>query len=282
MSALYQVGCGHDHGPESVEAIDLKPWKELIDKVTRKLFNGSLTPSALDEGLVLKIFSELDKAGRSGFGENWVKFDAENSPNVPKIKENLFRFSAAKTYQELAEMNANLVDENGKIRTFQAFKDEVQKTHQLFNRTHLQAEFQTAKRSAQAARQWEEFQADKDLFPNLIYRTIGDDRVRDEHEPLDGIIKPIDDSFWDTYYPPNGFRCRCTAQPTTKAVNNRSMQGAKVDKGFEMNVGKSAQFFSETDHPYFAIPKGDSKAFKESVDILIKKHRKELILKTKK
>jgi len=47
-------------------------------------------------------------------------------------------------------------------------------------------------------------------------------------------------------------------------------------------VGKSAQFFSETDHPYFAIPKGDSKAFKESVDILIKKHRKELILKTKK
>ncbi len=279
---MYEIGCGHNHGIESVEAIDLKPWTEIIDKITKKLFDGSLLPTALDEALVLKTFSELDKAGRSGFGENWVKFDTENSPNVPKIKENLFRFSAAKSYKELAEMNGNLVDENGKIRSFQAFKDEVQNTHQLFNRTHLQAEFQTAKRSAQAARQWEEFQADKDLFPNLIYRTVGDDRVRDEHDPLDGVIKPIDDSFWDTYYPPNGFRCRCTTQPTTKPENNKPMTGAKVDKGFDNNVGKSAAFFSETEHPYFAIPKGDSKAFKKSVDKLLKKHQKELILKTEK
>lgn len=282
MSALYNSGCGHDHGIADVEAIDLKPWTEIIDKITRKLFNGSLLPTDLDEALVLKTFSELNRAGRSGFGANWVKFDSENSPNVPKIKENLFRFSAAKTYQQLNEMNAALVDEKGKIRNFQAFRDEVQKTHKLFNRTHLQAEFQTAKRSAQAARQWEEFQAGKDLFPNLKYRTVGDDRVRDEHDPLDGVIKPIDDAFWDTYYPPNGFRCRCTAQPTTEVVNDKSMVGAKVDKGFEMNVGKSAAFFSETDHPYFAIPKGDSKAFKKSVNALLEKHQKELIQKSEK
>ena len=46
-------------------------------------------------------------------------------------------------------------------------------------------------------------------MPYLEYTAVMDDRTRDEHAALDGHIYPIDDPFWQTFYPPNGFNCRC-------------------------------------------------------------------------
>jgi SPP1 gp7 family putative phage head morphogenesis protein len=44
----------------------------------------------------------------------------------------------------------------------------------------------------------------------LRYVTAGDNRVRPDHRVLAGIVRPIDDGFW-VFYPPLGFRCRCSA-----------------------------------------------------------------------
>jgi SPP1 gp7 family putative phage head morphogenesis protein len=41
------------------------------------------------------------------------------------------------------------------------------------------------------------------------YVTVGDDRVREEHEELDGIIRKKDDPIWNTIWAPNGWNCRC-------------------------------------------------------------------------
>lgn len=45
----------------------------------------------------------------------------------------------------------------------------------------------------------------------LKYVTEGDDRVRESHAALDGIILPKDDPFWATHYPPWDWGCRCQA-----------------------------------------------------------------------
>lgn len=42
------------------------------------------------------------------------------------------------------------------------------------------------------------------------YATVGDDRVRGEHEGLDGTRLPKDDPRWSEIWTPNGFQCRCT------------------------------------------------------------------------
>ncbi len=216
-----------------------------------------MKPADLNEGLISKTYNELEKGAVAGYGENWVKFDTTNSKTVQELKQNLYRFSGAKTYQQLAEMNSNLVDENGKIRSYSEFKRKVDVVHKKYNSNYLQAEYQTAKRSAQAARQWKGYEENVDLFPNLKYMTVGDDRVREDHQSFNGIIKPVNDPFWDLHYPPNGFRCRCYVRPTSEGATQQKPT-IQPDKGFSLNVGKTNKVFNEK-HPYFTYPAGDEK-----------------------
>ena len=48
------------------------------------------------------------------------------------------------------------------------------------------------------------------------YQTAGDSHVRETHMAMDGRVFPADSKVWDTWYPPNGFGCRCTVVSRTE------------------------------------------------------------------
>ena len=35
---------------------------------------------------------------------------------------------------------------------------------------------------------------------------------------LEAIVRPVDDQFWNTYYPPNGWNCRCSVEQLSDGV----------------------------------------------------------------
>ena len=236
------------------------------------MHDGTLKPEDLNEELILKTYAELERGAGIGYGKSWLSLDTEIISTVSKLQENMYLFSAAKSYQQLETMNSFLVDEKGKIRSFSEFKRKVDVVHKNYNKNYLQAEYQTSKRSAQAARKWKGFEENEDLFPNLKYMTIGDAKVREDHDKLNGIIKPVNDPFWDTHYPPNGFRCRCYVKPTTEAADRRKAV-TNPDKGFGSNVGKSNEIFSD-EHPYFTIPKSAKKNVDKSLENFKKAQKK--------
>ena len=80
--------------------------------------------------------------------------------------------------------------------------------------THLlETYYRTGVQSAYQGGRWQSAQ-DPDIASILWgyeYSTVGDSRVREEHAMLEGTTLPKKHPFWQQYYPPNGWNCRCTA-----------------------------------------------------------------------
>ncbi len=172
-----------------------------------------------------------------------------------RLKESDYIFSGIKTFHELNEAFPSLLDENGNRKSFNQFLNDVQEIDSTYNKAYLSAEYNHAQAAAEMAAKWEEFEEDGDEY-NLQYRTAGDDKVRPEHAALHGVTLPMSDPFWDEYFPPNGWNCRCTVVQVLKDKYPATDRGealrrgqealAKDTKGiFHFNPGKQAKTFPD-------------------------------------
>ncbi len=88
--------------------------------------------------------------------------------------------------------------------------------------------FQAGLRSAYSAGRYERGMKD-DGAQFWLYRTMRDGRVRNSHAVLNGVALPKGDAFWDTHFPPNGWRCRCKAYAIDQAgIDRLQARGLKV------------------------------------------------------
>lgn len=137
----------------------------------------------------------------------------------------------------------------------------------------LETIYRTNMQSAFSAGQYQTYMANIDNRPYWQYQAVGDSRTRPSHLAMSGIVLRHDDPFWTTFYPPNGYNCRCTViayaqrdldrrglsvissnesnlveheQPynrkgntfTTKAFKAPSGQTVTTDRGFDYNAGR--------------------------------------------
>lgn len=100
--------------------------------------------------------------------------------------------------------------------TFADFQKLVDESGIELSEAHLDNVFRTNIQNAYARGKWSHQQQNKDKRPYLEYMAINDSRVRPSHLALDGVIRHIDDPFWQKYYVPNGYRCRCTTTAITE------------------------------------------------------------------
>jgi SPP1 gp7 family putative phage head morphogenesis protein len=245
-----------------IEAVELTDYTKLIEKVAKQLHEGTLKPSDLNSDLLTTILGDVKGALADGYGKEFSNYTDSPAKKL-QLNKHLYRFSAAKTYQELAKINLAL--RNNPI--FSDFKKEALKVNQEYNVRYLQTEFNTANRSGAMAAKWDKIQSQKHLYPNLTYKTVKDNRVREEHRNLDEITKPVDDAFWDKWYPPNGWHCRCYVTQTDGEVTPGTPKGNPTP-GFHGNVGKDSMVFNEDEHPYFIFPAEDTKKIKASFEDL--------------
>ena len=261
-------------------AIDTNGWKALVEKIARDMQSGKIKRGQLNEEMVRETFNELRSGVAKGYGADFSKLgeNADRDRAVLAMQRNVFRFSGAKTYAQLTELNNKLI-RDGKVVTFQEFKDEALKINDQYNLNYLQAEYQTARQSGHHARNWAQYIEDIDIFPNLEYRTAGDKRVRDEHKDLAGTIAPVNSPFWDKYYPPNGWRCRCYVVQTAAPASVSLPKDPNVKPEFEINVGKDTTIFKENgkgSHPYFTLLRDNIEALSEVDRQMVKVFREEV------
>lgn len=170
----------------------------------------------------------------------------EQTKMSDRMRERLTRsnyiFSGMKTFHELNEAFPSLLDENGDRKTFEHFLNDVQTINETYNKNYLRAEYNFVHQSAQMASRWEQFEEDGDRY-YLQYRTAGDDKVRPEHAALNRITLPMSDPFWESYYPPNGWNCRCTVVQVLKWKYDKTNPKDALNRGKEAMDGERFNIF---------------------------------------
>ena len=96
-----------------------------------------------------------------------------------------------------------------------------------FNHARLQLIFDTNVRQAAAAGQWQRMLRNQRTHPYARYVAMDDDRTRPQHRAWHNVTLPLDDAWWATHRPPNGWRCRCRVIGVTQREYD---QGEVLDR----------------------------------------------------
>ncbi len=80
---------------------------------------------------------------------------------------------------------------------------------QLGSARRLRTIFDANMRTSYAVGQYERAQRTKKTHPYFVYSLGASREHREEHVRWAGIILPVDHSWWQTHFPPNGWGCKC-------------------------------------------------------------------------
>lgn len=209
----------------------------------------------LDADLFLESAGELWQATQDGWGQQLIDIDYETTSAelLRQMRGNLYVFAAFKNHAQTADLVDLMTDPaTGEVRSWPEFRDLARPVVGNYYELWLQAEYETSLASGQMAKKWQDYQANADVLPYLTYKTQQDDRVRPAHAAIDETTLPIDDPFWDKYYPPNGWRCRCTVIQSAgpEKRNELELSEEQAPVAFRNNPGKTGLIFTDA-HPYF-------------------------------
>jgi len=183
---------------DGIEQVPPSPFDENdINRVSNGVWIGEFTVESLPLPVYLKTSQYLNGALSLGFAE----YDKVDAILKADLMENIYIFSAAKTYQQVRSLTTLLADPELK-NNFYKFKEAATPILHDYNVAYLKTEYYTTKGSSRMAAFWDRIQQEKDVLHLLKYQTVGDARVRPTHQALDNIVRPVNDPFWKNYYPP--------------------------------------------------------------------------------
>lgn len=218
-----------------VEAAFDKAIEWLHDK---RVFGAAMLRDDAIAGLIEETASFLSKGIERGLGES-----SPSEAMVNSLRKSVGVFSGFKTFHEMKEAAGMLLDESGNIKPFEQYYKDVQTLNDTYNKFYLKTEYDFTVASSEMAARWEEQRDDGGGRYLLQYRTVGDNKVRKEHRALEGITLPSSDPFWDSYYPPNGWRCRCTVTKVRAAKYPATDSKEAMTAGEKATEGKYAEMF---------------------------------------
>jgi SPP1 gp7 family putative phage head morphogenesis protein len=231
-----------------------------VAALTRAIYEGTVTDTDLPEDLYFAIAEYLKSGLYDGFGGVLADFEGKELDLLTELRENIYMFSGAKTYQQVREMTDALY-EGDNIRPFADFKKDALKIYDKYNLDWARTEYDTSIASGQQGVLWAKIEEQADILPFLTFSAVIDGNTTDECEHMNGITAPVADPIWDSCYPPNHWNCRSTVLQTDnegKVSSKSEISHAKeetlseMQDVFKMNVGKDGYVF-KPDHPYFDV-----------------------------
>ena len=207
--------------------------------------------------------NELDKAVDEAFPA--IDYNSPDQEFAEQLKTNNKVFAAFKAHRQQNDVARLLLDQDGNLKPFEQFRQDVNKLLGFYNRDWLRTEYSTAVVRARMAARFRQFERDADLYPNLKWMKSTSYDQREKHVRLYGLILPINHPFWENVFPGDEWNCKCGITNTDQPENSGKFGIDKLKypphpAGLEGNPAKTGKIFGDK-HPYRAEAyKGAKKA----------------------
>lgn len=244
---------------------------DILEGTIRRIYQKEFrVTTEIDLNAWREFWRCFNEAADKGFG---IRSHNENDYDFYReLRYNNAVFAAFRTHRFQNDIASRLLDEEGKLKTFERFAYDVRA---LVAPTHLmswlQTEYSTAVIRARQAADWRRFEANRDVLPNLKWIKSTSLHPGEDHQVFWDTVRPIDDPFWDKHRPGDRWNCKCSLEATDEpaTVDSRVRKSTPQDEpslGLENNPGKDAQLFSDT-HPYVQNGyEGAKEAVREFID----------------
>ncbi len=233
--------------PDTIALMSDNEWKEIQSQLSdkfSKMMKGLFRQKGAQLDINILASDETQDFINTHAGVLDSSFEKVEMSDLmrQRLTRSNYIFSGIKTFHELNEAFPSLLDENGDRKPFERFLNDVRKIDETYNASYLHAEYNFVQASASMAAKWERFSEDGDRY-YLQYRTAHDDKVRPEHAALEGVTLPMSDPFWETYYPPNGWNCRCTVAQVRKGKYPATPHDEAMQRGEDATGGEKYNIF---------------------------------------
>lgn len=240
--------------PDLVEAgAEISP--EAIAGAIEDLYDGKIDP---DSELHASVYTETKRIFREALAEG-VSNALDEGSDMPdndflsSMAKNADVFSAFRTHKMQQDMAAMLFDGNGRLRSFSQFAKQAQQYASHRNKAWLRTEYNTAVNRAHFATRWRQFEAEKDVLPNLEWIPSTSPNPGADHRVFWGTIRPVNDRFWNEHRPGDRWNCKCELRSTDKPATATPYSDSPKDapaKGLKTNPGKKGEIFDKQ-HSYY-------------------------------
>lgn len=252
---------------------------EFIEHALHNIYRRNFNPKTDIEPAFFHAFvSTLNTAADKGIRQAQKPED----DFLNALRHNTAVFAAFKTHRLQNDVARQLMDSNGNLKPFERWKNDVQDITSHQCKAWLRTEYDTAMLRARQAANWQQFQREKDVLPNLEWMPSTSPNPGADHMPFWGTILPVDHPFWEQHRPGDRWNCKCDLRSTDKSATNvphDSTAAHDPQPGLDNNPGCTAQIFAPS-HPYIANAyPGAKQAVKKAVRKEERKEEKKKIRK---
>lgn len=224
----------------------------MLRRALRNIYGKNFHPMTdIEINLFNEICDRINEAARKGLDESGT-VDPDDDFRTAILRNNEV-FAAFKVHRMQNDMARLLLDSNGNLKPFEQWRKEVMPiaSHQVGQ--WLRTEYNTAVLRAHQAADWQQFEREKDVLPNLRWMPSTSVNPGKDHMVFWGTVRPIDDPFWNEHRPGDRWNCKCDLSSTDDPVTEIPDFTRKDNPhpGLDNNPGKDGKLFSDT-HPYIA------------------------------
>lgn len=236
---------------------------DQIIELLNGIYDGSITEYAIDKGLYEATANYLKKGLYEGFGGTIVDFVGEELSVLTEMRENIYMFSAAKSFQQIKDIRSIMFDDAGKLLPKNQFFKKAESTFEQWNDAWGRTEYNTAHGQAVMGKQWVKIESEKDILPILTFST--NNKPCDKCAPYNGFSAYVWDKVWTWLTPLLHFNCGCIVIQNEESHGVSSIKEHQkiaklkdnIPELFQMNPGIDKYVFDPKTNPYFKVEKKD-------------------------